>query len=168
MDHAVAAADTQRAGELLWGHASDLFLRGRDPRVLHWLSSFPEEQIASSPRLALCAAFAHLMTPDLAAAEHWSRAAASAVALRPTEASRALDGGIALVKAAIGRDGVERMGRVASQASALLGDSSPWSSFCCLLQGVADHVSGERPKARTALAAGVRLSATLMPMVQSL
>jgi LuxR family maltose regulon positive regulatory protein len=168
IDHAVAAADIERVGELLWSHSSDLFLRGRDSQVRRWLSGFPAEQIARSPRLALCAAFAHLMAPDLAAAEHWARTAASAIALRPTDDSRALEGGIALVTAAIGRDGVERMGRVASQASALLGDGSPWSSFCCLLRGVADHVSGERPKARTNLEAGVRLSATLTPMVESL
>ena len=140
IDHAVAAGHTQRVGELLWSHAPNLLMRGADPRVPLWLSTLGEDQIACSPRLALCAAFSHIVVPNLAAAERWARAASSAMTLQPDEASQGLEGGVALIKAAIGRDGVERMGRIASQADALLGENSPWCGFSCLLQGVADHV----------------------------
>jgi LuxR family maltose regulon positive regulatory protein len=88
--------------------------------------------------------------------------------LQPDEASQGLEGGVALIKAAIGHDGVERMGRLASQADALLEENSPWCGFSRLLQGVADHVSGERALARVKLETGVRLSAGLMPAVQCL
>jgi LuxR family maltose regulon positive regulatory protein len=168
IDHAVAAGETQRAGALLWSHAASFFMRGGDPRIPRWIVSLPDEQIARSPRLAVCAAFSYIIEPDLAAAERWARAASSALALQPSEAGEPVEGGIALIKAAIGRDGVGRMGREASQAESLLGGDSPWRSFCCLVQGVASHVSGERAAARIKLATGVRLSTALMPVVECL
>jgi len=168
IDHAVAAGETQRAGALLWSHASSFFMRGGDPRIPRWIVSLPDEQIAHSPRLAVCAAFSYIVEPDLAAAERWARVASSALALQPSEASEPVEGGIALIRAAIGRDGVGRMGREASQAESLVGGDSPWRSFCCLVQGVASHVSGERAAARIKLATGVRLSTASMPVVECL
>jgi LuxR family maltose regulon positive regulatory protein len=165
---AVASAQTQRGGELLWLHAPGYLLRGGDPRVQHWLSSFSEATVAGSPELALCAAFSELLAANVATAERWATAASSAIVLGPAEAGETLRGGVALVKAAIGRDGVERMARTASQASSLLGPDSPWSSCCLLVQGVADHISGERARARDRLETSARLSTALMPVVEFL
>jgi LuxR family maltose regulon positive regulatory protein len=134
--------------------------------VGRWLSSFPDESVARSPRLALCAASAALLAPDLSGAERWVGAAANALALEDADAPQTLAGGVAMVRAASGRDGLRRMGRVAGQAGSLLGSESPWSGFCWLLQGVADHVAGERAKARSELTVGAGSSA--MPMAQCL
>jgi LuxR family transcriptional regulator, maltose regulon positive regulatory protein len=166
--HAVASGQAERAGELLWRHASAYLMRGRDPRARRWLDAFSEAKVAGSPQLALCAAFSELLAANVAAAERWARAASSVMAREPGEVGDTLRGGVALVKAAIGRDGVERMARTASQASSLLDPDSPWSSFCWLVQGVADHICGERARARDRLEAGARLSTTLMPVVESL
>jgi len=166
--HAVASAQTKRGGELLWLHAQTYLMGGRDPRVRRWLSGFGEAQVADSPQLALCAAFNELLSANVAAAERWAAAASSAIAAQPAEVGQALQGGVALVKAAIGRDGVERMARNASQAASLIGPHGPLRPCCLLVQGVADHLSGERERAREMLEAGARLSATLMPVVELL
>jgi LuxR family transcriptional regulator, maltose regulon positive regulatory protein len=169
--HAVASGAAERAGELLWRHASAYLMRGRDRRVRRWLDAFSEAKVAGSPQLALCAAFSELFAANADAAARWARAASSAIARRPAEAGSMLQGvagGAALVNAAIGRDGVEHMARTATQASSLLEPDSPWSSFCWLMQGVADHICGERARARDRLEAGARLSTTLMPAVESL
>jgi LuxR family maltose regulon positive regulatory protein len=165
---AVASAQTQRGGELLWLHAPEYLLHGGDPRLRRWLSSFSEAKVAGSPQLALCAAFSELLTANVAAAERWATAASSAIARGPADTDETLRGGVALVQATIGRDGVERMARTANQASSLLGPDSPWSSCCLLVQGVADHISGERARARDRLEASARLSIRLMPVVEFL
>jgi LuxR family maltose regulon positive regulatory protein len=166
--HAVDAGQSERAGELLWRHASAYLVRGSDPRVRRWLDNLSEATVADSPQFALCAAFTEVLAANIDVAERWARTASSAIARRASDDDRTLRGGVALVMAAIGRDGVERMARTASQASSLLGQDSPWNSFCWLVQGVADHICGERARARDRLEAGARLSATVMPVVESL
>jgi LuxR family maltose regulon positive regulatory protein len=163
--HAVAAKDAQRVGELLWDHAPEFLMRGRDARVQRWLGGFPDEQIASSPRLALCAAFSQLDLADMPTAERWARAARAAITLAGDRSS-ALDAGAALIDAALAQRGVERMGVDAARAYELLDEDSPWRAVCSLLQGVADHLAGERAVARENLDEGARLSAAVMPAVE--
>jgi LuxR family maltose regulon positive regulatory protein len=173
IQHAVAAHETERVGELLWRYAPDYVMRGRELRVHRWLESFTEEQIASSPHLALFAAFYHLDEAELTAAERWARAAASAP--RPTRTRNAdrrepasLDAGIALIGAAVGRGGVDEMAQAATHAHALLGADDPWRGLCRLLQGVAAHLAGDRVSAREHLDDGLHVSATMIPAVESL
>jgi LuxR family transcriptional regulator, maltose regulon positive regulatory protein len=173
IQHAVAAHKTERVGELLWRYAPDYVMRGRELRVHRWLGSFTEDEIASSPHLALFAAFHHLDEAKLSAAERWARAAASA--LRPTRTPSAdrretasLDAGITLIGAAVGRGGVDEMAQAATHAHALLGTDDPWRGPCRLLQGVAAHLTGDRVGARELLGDSLHLSATMFPAVESL
>src|SRR5262249_39686622 len=54
IEHAVAAGDATRAGEMLWANVLDYVARGRSHKVQRWLSSFSSDAIADSPQLALC------------------------------------------------------------------------------------------------------------------
>jgi LuxR family transcriptional regulator, maltose regulon positive regulatory protein len=168
VDQATAVGDGERVGRLLWAHAADFLMRSGDPRTRRWLGCFPDERIARSSHLALCAAAMHLMAPNLPTAQHWTRVASSAPAPHKRKDRQVIEGGIALMRAATGQDGIEHMGMVARQARVWLGEDNPWSSFCYLLEGVADHVVGERAKARGEFEMGVRASATLMPIVECL
>ncbi|MGH2904464.1 MAG: LuxR C-terminal-related transcriptional regulator [Solirubrobacteraceae bacterium] len=166
--HAVAPVQTRRGGELLWLHAPGYVVSGSDPRLGHWLSNFAEAKVAGSPRLALCAAFSELFKANVAAAERWAAAASNAIARRPAEIDETLRGGVALINATVGREGVERMARTAGQARSLLGPDSPWSSWCLLVRGVAEHISGERVQARDRLDASARPGAGPMPVAEVL
>jgi LuxR family transcriptional regulator, maltose regulon positive regulatory protein len=168
IDHAVRSHDAMRTGDLLWRHAAEFFMHGRNGVVAQWLSEFSEHEIANSPPLTMCTALFSLVVLDLPGAEHWAQVASVSGEGKSLAASRALRGGIALVRAGIARDGIPRMGTLASEARVLLGDTSPWNAFCCLIRGVADHVCGERTKARAELEAGVRVSAAVAPMVEAL
>jgi LuxR family maltose regulon positive regulatory protein len=53
-------------------------------------------------------------------------------------------------------------------AAAALPDESRWRSLCSLLEGVADHLTGERERARAALGEAVRRSAPATPNVHTL
>ncbi len=165
IQHAVEAHDAGRVGRLLWRHSPDFLLRGREAWVQQWLRSFPDEQIAASPYLSLCAGFGYLDVADPAAAERWVRAAASAVDLAPPGDRDSLRGGIELISGLSTRSGLDELGRAAAAADALLATDSPWRSLCHLVQGVTEHLVGERPAARTHLEQGIRLSATLAPAV---
>jgi len=168
IEHAVRFRDAERTGDLLWRHASEFFMCGRDPLVFGWLAEFSENEIARSHSLTLCAALFSLVSLDLPGAERWAQVGSRALDDMSRPSSRVLSGGIALVRAGIARDGVQRMGTLASDARVLLGDTGPWNSFCCLLEGVACHVCGERSKATAELEAGVRLSAARAVTLEAL
>ncbi len=167
--HAVAAGDAHRVGELLWTHAAEYLMPGVEPRVHRFLGGFSEERIASCPYLALAAAHGHLSAGDLVAAERWARAASEALTRDPRhERPASLEAGIALIDAALARGGIPQMGQDAERAYALVGEASPWRALCCLLSGVAHHLAGEPSRAREQLDEGVHSSAGTLPLVAAL
>ena len=74
IEHAIAAADFERAGALLWASAGRV-LDGRAADVRRWLDRCPPEQIASQPMLALTAAAQHLVAGERDLVEHWTAVA---------------------------------------------------------------------------------------------
>jgi LuxR family maltose regulon positive regulatory protein len=80
----------------------------------------------------------------------------------------ALQAGIAILHAAIGRDGVERMRDDAAHARELDADDSPWRALECQLEGTARHLLGERETARALLREGSRLGLIAAPSVNAL
>jgi LuxR family maltose regulon positive regulatory protein len=168
IDQALAAGRAEHAGELLWRRAPDCLARGADPQIESWLHEIGEKQAAGSARLALCAAVSHIADPDVTAVERWTEAAARALAQHPELADSPVEGALAVVKAALARNGLEEMGRAAAQADSLLEDNTPWRSFAWLLRGVADHIEGAHADARVALENGVRASTAPTPLIDSL
>ena len=98
-------------------------------------------QIAAHPTLALAAATSQLARGQGDLVEHWASAAA-ATADRPA----AVEAGIAIMRAALARDGIARMEEDAARAYRLEPEDSPWQSLCCLLAGTAQLVVGAPTK----------------------
>jgi LuxR family maltose regulon positive regulatory protein len=155
IEHAVAAEDAERAGELLWARLPHSQLT----TVQRCLDRFPAGEIAAHPSLALTAAACALHSNRAEAAERWTLVAAQALDRRPAAGSADLEAGVAIMRAALARDGMSGMRRDAARAHELLLDKSPWRSASCLLDGVARHLSGEREEARHRLEEGVRWAA---------
>jgi LuxR family transcriptional regulator, maltose regulon positive regulatory protein len=163
--HAVAGADVRRAGDLLWANGPRRLAEGRDATVRDWLERFTDEQVAGHPALALVAAHAGLARGERDLAEHWADAAGRA--LRGARRATALRAGVELTRAAIARDGLERMRDDAARAGELAPDDSPWLSLQRLLEGTARHLLGERERARDLLADGSRRALLDAPAVNA-
>lgn len=167
--HAIEAGAVARAGELLFTGIPEYMTRGRNATVMRWLDRLGEDTVASDAALSLTAAYAYITRGAGAKAEHWAAVSGSLLAeMRASDKKKALTSGLALVEAALGREGVEAMSVRTAVAAELLPDESPWLSVCCLLDGVGLHLRGFRMEAHGRLAEGARRGAVGAPNVQVL
>ena len=167
--HAAAAGDVRLAGDLLWANAFRYIPQGHNATVRRWLGHFTDEQVAGYAPLALVAANAHLADGDRDHAEHWTAAAARALdGVRARRRPPAVEAGVAAMRAAIARDGVERMRDDAARAYALDAEASPARSMDRLLEGTACHLLGARERAYALLEEGSRRGVVGAPSVNAL
>ena len=169
IDHAVAAGDARRVGDLLWGQLPHYISEGRNDFVQDRLARFSPGAISSHASLALTAAYSALALGELRHAERFGLLGAAALAREspPPEVS-SLPAGVALIEALVATPGVAPMGRHAARAYDLEADDSPWRSVCCLFQGVSDHLLGDRDQARSHLEQGIHRSAVSAPHIETL
>jgi len=150
--HACSARAAQRAGELLWAHAATYVMRGHSAQVRRWLDAFSAATIAEHAPLAVCAAHGALAAGHAEEAERWAGCAATAIAHDVDGArGRSLDGGLALVNAAIARGGARTMRDAAARARELVPEESAWRPMASLLTGVAEYLLGHGAAAARAL-----------------
>ena len=167
--HAAAAGDVRLAGDLLWANAFRYIPQGHNASVRRWLGHFTDEQVAGYAPLALVAANAHLAGGDRDHAEHWTAAAARALDGVPARRRPpAVEAGIAAMRAAIARDGVQRMREDAARAYSLDAEASPTRSMDRLLEGTACHLLGARERAYELLEEGSRRGVVGAPSVNAL
>jgi LuxR family maltose regulon positive regulatory protein len=167
--HAVAAGDVRLAGDLLWTNAFRYIPQGHNATVRRWLGHFTDEQVAGYAPLALVAANARLAEGDRDHAEHWTAAAARALDDVPARRRPpAVEAGVAAMRAAIARDGVQRMRDDAARAYALDSEASPTRSMDRLLEGTACHLLGARERAYALLEEGSRRGVVGAPSVNAL
>jgi LuxR family maltose regulon positive regulatory protein len=167
--HAAAAGDPRLAGDLLWTHAFRYIPQGHNATVHRWLGHFTDEQRAAHASLALVTAHAHLADGDRDHAEHWTAAAARALdRARARRSAPAIEAGVTAMRAAIARDGVQRMRADAARAYVLAADDSPSRSMDRLLEGTACHLLGMRERASALLGEGSRRGVVAAPSVNAL
>jgi len=168
VEHAVAAEDAERTGELLWDHILAYVDGGRNDAVQRWLARFSAADLAGCASLALVASYSCFALGDLAMAERWARAAAAAKPSRASGVARPCVGGLAVIEAACARDGPARMREDAARAAAAEAPDSAWRPTCLLLVGVADHLSGHRKSAERELEEAFHQSIATAPTVAAL
>ena len=167
--HAAAAGDVRLAGDLLWTNAFRYIPQGHNATVRRWLGHFTDEQVAGYAPLALVAANVNLADGDRDHAEHWTHAAARALDGVPARRrSPALEAGVAAMRAAIARDGVQRMRDDAARAYALDADGTPRRSMDRLLEGTACHLLGAHERAYELLEEGSRRGLVGAPSINAL
>jgi LuxR family maltose regulon positive regulatory protein len=167
--HAAAAGDARLAGDLLWTNAFRYIPQGHNATVRRWLGHFTDEEMADHAPLALVAANAHLADGDRDHAEHWTAAAARALDRAPAgRRAPELEAGIAAMRAAIARDGVQRMRDDAARAYALEAEDGPGRAMNRLLEGTACHLLGMREQASALLREGSRRGVVAAPSVNAL
>jgi LuxR family transcriptional regulator, maltose regulon positive regulatory protein len=150
IDHALAAEDADRAARLVESLAFPAYASGRAQTARRWFQWFAERGLIERyPLIALQGAFLQVLAgrPEdierwVAAAEHGSTAL--------TQATTAP--WMALLRALLCRDGVDRMHADAEAAAAGLAPGSPWWATALLLQGIADVLAGQADRADPVLA----------------
>ena len=147
----------------MWAGALQHVGRGSDETVRVRLGRFTEDDLSSSPILALAAAGSSLAAGDLDEAERWT-----SLADRAPRDTDVVEAGVAIMQAAIGRQGVAKMGSDAARARTLLDADSPWNPLCLFYEGVALHLTGERARARERLQEAAHRAVVPAPMFQAL
>jgi LuxR family transcriptional regulator, maltose regulon positive regulatory protein len=168
VDHAVAAGDATRAGDLLIRNIAPYLGGGQAATVRHWLSGFSDERIADDPRLALVAAHAALAVGDVNGAQRWRLQAEEYSGPPGTPEARTMRAGAALVEAMSPRAGLAAIGAASSRAYGLEGPGGQWRPLACLLRGVAFHLGGRREAAAEILEEGVQCGRDLVPVTAAL
>ncbi len=167
--HAVDAGALDRAGELLWMGIPEYATRGRNATLFAWLDRLGEQTVARDGSLSLTASYAHITQGDGARSEHWAAVAAGLVQREEaSEKKSVLSAGMALIEAALARDGVGAIADRTALAAEMLPEDSPWMAMCRLIEGVGLHLQGSRTDAHEKLADGARRGAVLAPNLQVL
>ena len=161
LHHALAAGDVRRAGELLWSIAPHHVFQGSDATIRHWLERFSFWQLGAHTTLALAAATTQLVAGQGAWVDHWASAAARNA--QPGSESCAT-----VLRAMLARRGIACAREGALLAYGDQPDDSPWRAVCCLLMGVASHLTGDREQAEEQLRAGMRRGAATAPGIRAL
>jgi LuxR family maltose regulon positive regulatory protein len=165
IEHAARSGRVALAGDLLWRSAREHVLNGRNADVRRWLDHFSHEQLAAHPTLALTAAASYLVAGQRDLVEHWAAAAGRSLGASPP---RELEAAVTVMRAAVARDGIARMGHDAALAYEALPEDSPWRALCCFLSGVDEQLRGALASARQDLEEGARRGAITAPAVQVL
>jgi LuxR family maltose regulon positive regulatory protein len=156
--YALASGDRDHAASLVEGRAMVAFHSGHVALVESWLSRLEGDPLDRRPGLAVLAAWIHALRGRSGAAEE-----CLAAAERGVEAVEILDETtvprLALLRAAICPDGVDRMQADAQFAVDALDVHSPWRAKALLLTGWAQLLRGMDDEADAVLARAAHASA---------
>jgi LuxR family transcriptional regulator, maltose regulon positive regulatory protein len=142
LKHADAAGDMKRAAALISRLAFPLSFHGRVASVEEWLAHFDPASLEGYPTLAVHGSRIHAMRGRAAEAERWLQAAEEGVR-RDRRHAAALAPALAVVRAALCRQGPRRMRLDAELALRKLRRGSQWRPSALLLRGTAAVLAGE-------------------------
>ena len=166
IEHACAARDAKRTGELMWRHVARYLTHGRDELMWRLLGGFEDDEIAANAHLALCAAHRSLVIGKADEAQHWAMSAAAAYKREgPRPQGESLTAGIAVVEATVARAGAGVMKQAAQRAYELEPDDSPWRPVLCSLAGIAEHLTGNHAHAVRMLEQAIDIGGAAVPGV---
>jgi LuxR family transcriptional regulator, maltose regulon positive regulatory protein len=159
IEYAMAAGDVDRAARLVVDVALPMYHLGRDAVLQRWFDWFESGGwIDRSRHLAVLGAWLSALAGHPAAAERWADAAARGPFEDPLpDGSASTDGWMALLRAALCRDGPERMHHDAETALALVPTGSMWRPTVHLLLGISHLLAGDLDSADRELADAAEL-----------
>ncbi|MFL6241159.1 MAG: AAA family ATPase [Actinomycetes bacterium] len=139
--HTRAAHDVPRAAHLIWSQVAGSLACGHAGQLEQWLDGFTNGEVVSIAPLALTAAWCAMAAGR--PFDHWLTAAESGSfdPALPNEAER-VAANVALLRAALARDGVTRMATDARLAARLQAADDPWRAMSLFIQAVAVQMLG--------------------------
>jgi LuxR family maltose regulon positive regulatory protein len=155
LGHAAGCGDLDRAARIVAAIALPAYYRGRIADVECWLETFDDEaRLERYPSIAVLGGWIHALRGRPAAAGRWLASAERGIALEPVvDDSASVAPAIALLRAALCRDGVEQMCLDIETALAGLPPASQWRPTALLLLGCTLVLRGQDDLADAILAA---------------
>jgi LuxR family maltose regulon positive regulatory protein len=159
IEHAQAAGDADRVARLVADVAQPTYAAGRAETARRWLAWFDEQgRLERYPPVAVQGAWLHALVGQPAAAERWADAAERSSAVGTPPDASTIPSDLALLRALLCRDGVDRMRADAEAAVAGLGPRSRWRATALLLEGIAYLLTGNADRADPMLAHAVEVA----------
>jgi LuxR family maltose regulon positive regulatory protein len=158
LQHAQAAGDTDRAARLVTTLLQPAYTGGRVDTARQWLMWFEQRGLIQRyASVAVQGAWLEALVGQSATAERWAAAAERAEADGAFAGDGTMASYLALLRALLCRDGVERMRADAEAAVAGLASDSPWRATARLLEGIAWLLAGDSDRADPILDRAVQL-----------
>jgi len=162
VDHAQAAGDADRVAGLVEKLAPAAYAAGRSETVRRWLGWFEDQGLIERyPLIACVGAEAGALLGQPAAAERLAAAAERALGEETLPRREPVEAGVALLRALMCRDGVERARADARSAWDRLDPADPARGLARLLEGISYLVDGDAERADPILAHAVDVQAHL-------
>ena len=153
-----AAGETATLAGLVDRLALPLYYDGRMATVEEWLGWFDHDELVQYPALAIFGAWIRALTGRPAEAQRWLSLAEGATSTIPlSDGSATIAPWVAILRAFMMPDGVERALADAHLALEQFAPASPWRPTALLIRGVAHALLGATDLARADLAAAVDL-----------
>jgi LuxR family maltose regulon positive regulatory protein len=153
IDHAQAAGDADRVARLVWQLALPAYGAGRADTTRRWFGWFEDQGLLGRYRsVAVLGAWLQALVGAPAAAERWADAAERGPAVGMLPDGSPGQSYLALLRALLCRDGVDRMLADTQAASAELDPASQWRPTARLLEGIGYLLAGQADRADPILA----------------
>ena len=153
IDHAQAAGDADRVARLVESLAFPAYASGRAQTARRWFQWFEDQGLIDRyPLIVTQGAFLQVLAGQPEDIERRAAAAERGLAASTLAHSGTMEPWVALLRALLCRDGVEKMRADAEAAVAGLAPGSPWSATALLLEGVALVLAGRADRADPILA----------------
>jgi LuxR family maltose regulon positive regulatory protein len=151
-----AAGNEDSAARILSSIAIHVSAAGRMAAVESWLERFDDETLHRYPAVAVEGSRIHALRGRADQAETWLAAAERGVAGEKASTTKAC---IDVLRAAMCREGPERMLRRSKSALAELDPKHPWHPWALVVNGTAHLLLGDRDQADRAFAGAAAVSA---------
>ena len=153
IDHAQAAGDADRVARLVWRLALPAYGAGRVDTARRWFGWFADQGLLGRYRsVAVLGAWLQALVGEPVAAERWADAAEHGPAAGTLPDGSTGQSFLALLRALLCRDGVDRMRADTQAALAELDPGSQWRPTAQLLEGIGSLLAGQADRADVILA----------------
>lgn len=167
VDHALAAGEAGRVGDLIWMAYPALGGHGRMATLDRWFEELGEARMRENVPAMMTVAHRELVSGRGADAFHWT-SLADAQIKAGNVSGQGREADIAVLRASLSLDGIECMKSDAESAIEALAPASPWRSPCYLYSGAAHHLSGEPKTAVGILEEAARTGASASSVIQTI
>ena len=153
IDHAQAAGDTDRVAQLVWELALPAYGAGRVDTTRRWFGWFEDQGLLGRyPPVAVLGAWLQALIGEPVAAERWADAAEQGPVTGTLPDGSTVQSYLALLRALLCRNGVDRMRADTHAALDELDPGSQWRPTAQLLEGIGYVLAGQADRADPILA----------------
>jgi LuxR family maltose regulon positive regulatory protein len=159
IDHAQAAGDADRVARLVWNLALPAYSAGRVDTARRWFGWFEDQGLVGRyPPVAVLGAWLQALVGQPVAAERWAEAAERGPVAGTLPDGSTTQSYLALLRALLCRDGLDRMRADTQAALDKLSPGSQWRPTAQLLEGICYLLAGQTDRSDVILTRAVEVA----------